>query len=251
MDSWTTVPAFWHAVTRLGEAQILLPACLAGLAWLALLARSRPAIESGTIGGRVGGAAVARSTLAGEAARDTAWRWALGLLLGTAVVTASKVAFIGYGIGSATLDFTGFSGHSMYATAVLPVLAALVAGRAGAACGFAVAGLVMVSRVVLHAHSWSEVAGGAMIGTPIASVALGRMLAPRALLRAPSWLPLLLAAWLTLLPWRAPPSRTHDWVIQLSLQLSGRPFPYTRAQMMWEARHHRARSEGGGPLPSL
>lgn len=221
---------FWFALTRLGEAQVLLPAWLAGLAWLAFLSRSRPAVASGTIG-RLGS-----GTVAGDTAREAAWRWLVGLVAGTAVTTASKVAFIGYGIGSAALDFTGFSGHSMYSAAILPVLAALVAGRTGAACGFVLAALVMVSRVAVHAHSWSEALAGSALGAAIAGWALQRLLVPRRAVRVPPWLPLLLACWLALLPWRAPPSRTHEWVTRLSLWLSDRPFPYTRAQMMFEAR---------------
>jgi membrane-associated phospholipid phosphatase len=227
------LPAFWHAMTRLGEAQMLLPAFAAGVAWLVFLSRARPEVGSGTIG-RVGPAG-----FAGRPAREVAWRWSLGLVAGTLVTTLSKIAFIGYGFGSAALDFTGFSGHTMFATAVLPVLAALVGGRAGALCGAAVALTVMVSRVEVHAHSWSEVVGGATIGLAIASSALAPMFGARALMRAPWWLPLLLAGWLTLLPMRAPPLNTHGWVIRLSLWLSDRPYPYTRQQMQWEARRRR------------
>ncbi len=253
MQGWTTSPAdpeaaesglaalgwFWHAITRLGEAQILLPAFLAGVAWLVFLSRGRQQIVSGTIGlarrrGPHAHAAILGSaTVGGLPARDAAARWAAGLAAGTLVTTASKIAFIGYGVGSALLDFTGFSGHSMYAAAVLPVLAALVGGRAGAACGTVLALVIMTSRVRIGAHSWSEAIGGATLGLAIAGWTLSRYLAPPGAARAPWWLPLLLAGWLTLLPMRAPPSRTHDWVVRLSLWLSDRPVPYTRQQMLF------------------
>jgi hypothetical protein len=85
----------WTVVTRLGEAQILLPALVSVSAWLAW---------------RV------------AAPRTAAW-W-LGLTAVAALVTtATKLAFIGWGLGSAPLDFTGLSGHAMFAAAVLPLLA--------------------------------------------------------------------------------------------------------------------------------
>src|ERR1700748_3192602 len=106
---------FWFAVTRLGESQILLPAFLAGTAWLAF---ARPAWARGRLADTVHGHA--------HPARSTAWRWLAGVVAATAVTTASKIAFLGFGFGSAAIDFTGFSGHSMYATAILPVLGAIV-----------------------------------------------------------------------------------------------------------------------------
>ena len=45
-------------------------------------------------------------------------------------------------------------------------------------------------------------------------------------------LPLLLVAWLTLLPMRAPPSRTHGLVVSIALKLSGRSRPYTRFELL-------------------
>ena len=37
------------------------------------------------------------------------------------ITTVTKVAFIGYEVGYAPLDYTGISGHAMFAAAVLPV----------------------------------------------------------------------------------------------------------------------------------
>jgi len=134
----------WAAVTRLGEAQILLPAFAAGTLWLAFApGASRRAGADGT-------------PEADPPSRDSARAWVAGIVAATGLTTASKVAFLGFGIGSIALDFTGFSGHSMYAMAILPVLAALVAGARGAALGVLLALAVLVSRVELNAHSWSE-----------------------------------------------------------------------------------------------
>jgi hypothetical protein len=49
--------------------------------------------------------------------------------------------------------------------------------------------------------------------------------------RPPAWLGVVLLAWLLSLPVGAPPSQTHNWVVRLSLAVSDRPAPYTRAQM--------------------
>src|SRR4051794_7334239 len=46
------------------------------------------------------------------------------------VVIATKMAFIGWGIGIRALDFAGFSGHAMRAAAVMPVLCYLILQRA-------------------------------------------------------------------------------------------------------------------------
>jgi len=213
---------FWIAVTRLGEAQILLPAFLAGALWLAF---ARPA---GAYGRLAQGLAHAHD----HPARGAALRWIGAIVATTAATTASKVAFLGFGIGSAALDFTGFSGHSMYATAVLPVLAALVGGRRGAIVGVLAALLVTWSRVVLGAHSWSEAIAGLSLGAAAAGWTLADYLAHPGAVRAPWWLPVALLAWLTLLPMHAPPSRTHDLVVSISLKLSGRHRPYTRFELL-------------------
>ena len=213
---------FWFAVTRLGEAQILLPAFLAGALWLAF---ARPA-------GAYGRLAQGNPHAHDHPARLSALRWVGAVVANTAVVTASKVAFLGWGIGSATLDFTGFSGHSMYATSILPVLAAIVAGRRGAIVGALAAVLITYSRVKLGAHSWSEAISGMALGAAAAGWTLADYLAHPGAVRAPWWLPLLLGTWLALLAVKAPPSRTHGLVVALSLKLSGHHRPYTRFELL-------------------
>jgi membrane-associated phospholipid phosphatase len=213
---------FWLGVTRLGEAQILLPAFFAGALWLAL---ARPA---GARGRLARGDALAHD----HPARRSAWRWVAAIVATTAVTTASKVAFLGFGIGIAALDFTGFSGHSMYATAILPVLAAIIAGRPGAVVGVLMALLITYSRVNLGAHSTSEAIAGLVLGAAAAGWTLADYLAHPGAVRAPWWLPLLLVGWLAFVPLRAPPSRTHDVVVSLALKLSGRSRPYTRFEQL-------------------
>lgn len=200
--------SLWRVVTRLGEAQILLPATLALCLWLAWRPRAQPLVG-----------------------------WWLALLAAAAFATTlSKIAFLGWGIGSATLDFTGVSGHAMFAAAIYPLLfGAVFAGhavawqRAALGIGVALALLVAVSRVMVGAHSVSEVAAGTAVGGLVSAWALSRGHLPR--VRVPVLLPLALAVWLGVTPAHAPPSRTHDWVTKLALALSGRAEAFTRLDL--------------------
>ncbi len=224
---------FWYAVTRLGEAQILLPAFLAGAFWLAF---ARPPGARGRL-------ALGNAHAHDHPARRSALRWIVGIVVTTAIVTASKIAFLGFGYGIASIDFTGFSGHSMYSTAILPVLAAIVGGRRGAVVGALAALLVTWSRVKLGAHSPSEAITGLALGAAAAGWTLADYLAHPGAVRAPWWLPLLLAVWLTWLPMKAPPSRTHGLVVSISLKLSGRHRPYTRFELLAGLIDHPLRSD--------
>lgn len=198
----------WALFTRLGEAQILLPAMLFALAWLSLAARARgPAL----------------------------W-WLVGTGVVAVLTTISKVAFFGFEIGYAPLNFTGVSGHAMFAAAVLPVLTTLAGGgtapqrRAIAAlAGYALATLIAYSRIRVGAHSASEALAGLALGGAASALVLYFKHLPPA--HPPRWLGVVLSVWLLSVPVGAPPSPTHGWVVRLSLALSDRPAPYTRGQM--------------------
>lgn len=223
---------WWAQTTRLGEAQILLPAMLLTLVWLA----RKPG------GGRL------------------ALGWLGATVVAAAITTASKIAFIGYGVGWAALDFTGFSGHAMFAAAVLPPLLRLAAGpatRAGRvavpALGYGLALLVAVSRVQVGAHSASEVVAGFALGGLASAWALraGRWPA----LPVARWIPALLLAWAALGVGGAPPSRTHDLVTRLALAISGRSQAYQRRDLHHQHHQHQQnpqqRAEPGVlPLPA-
>ena len=219
--SWLDTLPFvdWHLFTRVGEAQILLPAAV-----LALLALARDV-----------------------AGRRLALSWLSMLVLAVALTTASKIAFIGWGLGSAALDFTGVSGHAMFAAAVYPLLlATLVPGerpgwvRAAVVAGALLALLVGISRVLTQAHSVSEVIAGLVIGGAVGALALGHARSPRG--HFGLWAPLLVALWLVTTPRVAPPSQTHAMVTRLALVLSGHDRPYTRAEL-------RARDRSGLSAP--
>ena len=205
-------PHAWQLLTRLGEAQILLPA--AAVAVLALLRRPP------------GRALVA-------------W-WAALLAVAVLITTVTKVAFIGWGVGWPALDFTGISGHAMFAAAVFPLLlGAVVPSLAGGAApavatGAALALLVGVSRLQVHAHTLSEVLAGLALGGAVSAAVLWRTRLPP--MRVSAWPLLLVLLWLTATPTQAPPSRSHDMVTRLALALSGHTVPHTRAELHLQRR---------------
>jgi membrane-associated phospholipid phosphatase len=200
--------SFWMVVTRFGEAQILLPALLTVALWLAL-----------------------RSN-----ASHTAARWLMLVAAAAAITTVTKVAFLGFGIGVAALDFTGISGHAMFATAALPLIAHAVSvghsdawRRRALAATYAFALVIAVSRVVIGVHSPSEVVAGCALGALASGAALAGVGAPQR--PVPKTLLVALFTWLLAGPAGAPPSPTHGWVVRLSLAVSGRSEPYTRAML--------------------
>jgi membrane-associated phospholipid phosphatase len=201
----------WHLVTRLGEAGLLLPCALLIAASLALRRRDwRPALL-----------------------------WLLPLSLAALLTTLTKIAFMGFGVGSAALDFTGISGHSMFAAAVYPTLGfALGSGadrrlRIAAVCGgYGLALLVAASRWKLGVHSPSECVTGFLVGAAASATALN-------LLAHPPWpsfrltgLAALVIVLATLVPQRDEALLpAHEMVTWVSLKLSGRSHPYTRADL--------------------
>ncbi len=125
----------WQAVTRIGDASVMLPVAAVVAVGLGL----------------------ARS-----------WRatglWLVLVGTGLGVIVASKLAFLGWGIGSRALDFTGVSGHTLLATlvsagaalAVLPGKAP-AGDRLGVVAGAVTGAVIAASRLALHVHSISEV----------------------------------------------------------------------------------------------
>jgi membrane-associated phospholipid phosphatase len=204
----------WLLLTRLGEAQIVLPcAMLAALVLLRKPNTRRLAVW---------------------------WMWSLGAAM--ALTTASKLAFIGWGIGYPELDFTGISGHAMFASAVYPLLfGTLLAPRApragwrwAVAAGFLLALLIGISRVMIGVHSVSEVVGGLLAGGIVSVLVLGLVRMPR--LSTGPIVPAVLVLFVAVMPVHAPASSTHSAVTRLSLLLSGNKEPYTRADMLHRVR---------------
>jgi membrane-associated phospholipid phosphatase len=198
----------WIFISRFGEAQILLPIALVMCLWLARRDEARPVVV----------------------------RWLAWMTAAATVTTVTKVAFMGWGIGSAALDFTGISGHSMFSAAVYPPLFYLTAAarpprwqKAAWLSGFVLALVIGISRVVTETHSWSEVIAGLAIGSAVSISTLWMARSRHA--RVPLWLPVGMGLWLAITPVHAPASTTHDMVTRLALKLSGRHAPHTREEM--------------------
>jgi membrane-associated phospholipid phosphatase len=196
--------SWWHGLSMLGSLPVTGPLGIAIAAWL----------------------------LAGRS-----WRlslsWCLLFGLGMLLVVATKVAWIGWGVGMPDVKFGGLSGHSMRACAVFPVAFYLAfhdadegARRAAAGLGVALALLVSISRVPVLAHSWSEVVLGALVGLAVSAAFISIAHSPRpqpfGRVMAGVLLPLLL-----IVP-QVEPLPTERWMTSLALYLSGHEKPFER-----------------------
>ncbi|WP_246542337.1 phosphatase PAP2 family protein [Collimonas antrihumi] len=163
--------------------------------------------------------------------------WCFLFTFGLVLVAVTKIAFVGWGIGIQSLDFTGFSGHAMRATAVMPVLFYLLLQKApplarlsGVILGFALGVIIGISRLVVHAHSVSEAVTGCLVGGMVALSFfwLSRSLPKPELHR---WLIVL-----TLIPVfltaQAKPAPTERWLNGVALYISGHDKPFARTD--WE-----------------
>jgi hypothetical protein len=202
--------SFWHTFTSLGDSGFLLPAALLAGLWLFLQGHTRTA----------------------------AFQWALMFGACGFVVMVSKIAFMGWGIGSAELDFTGFSGHTALATSVWPVLLWVAASRASrrwrlaaAALGWCLAIGIGVSRLALEAHSISEVVAGALLGTAVSTGFLWLQGPSPAPARGRRW-PLVAAIALMALALHGRPAPTQDALALIAAKLANRERPYTRGEML-------------------
>lgn len=162
-----------------------------------------------------------------------ALRWSVLFISGLAIVVATKIAFIGWGIGIHALDFMGMSGHAMRATAVFPVISYLVLQKSlpgvrasGVMLGLLLGVLVGASRIALQVHSVSEAVAGCAIG---AAVSLGFIWMSRELPRPHLDRRLIALGMFALLPAAyANPAPTTQWMNAVALYLSGHDAPYSR-----------------------
>lgn len=199
----------WFLITSLGGAGVTLPLAIAIALWLAL---------------------------------GYSWRIAAGWLVllcaAIGVVTVTKIAFLGWGVGVRELNFTGLSGHAALSTAVYPVALFLMLLPAqpkiravGVALGLITGIAVGMSRVVVEAHSPSEAIMGCAVGavTALMFVRWAWDAEPGRLSAAPvavSLLSLTVALHGVHLP-------TQRWVTHIALKVSGHERPYVRAR--WKA----------------
>ncbi|PFH12509.1 PAP2 superfamily protein [Collimonas sp. PA-H2] len=135
----------WMQISKIGSSNVMLPAAVAIAIWL-------------TAG----------------AARRLFLSWCLLFAGGLMLVAASKIAFVGWGIGIEAIDFTGFSGHAMRSAAILPTFFYLIFRQqvfalrwSAAMSGAGLAALISLSRVQLHFHSVSEALSGFLLGLAV------------------------------------------------------------------------------------
>jgi membrane-associated phospholipid phosphatase len=194
----------WMKITSFGGITVMAPAALAITAWLVVERSWRMAL----------------------------W-WCLLFTVGMSLVVATKIAFIGWGIGIRSLDFTGFSGHSMRATAVIPVLfylilqkASPIARASGVMLGMVFGVIIGISRLVLHAHSVSEAVAGCILGGMVSLTFIGILGPTQKFVLYRSLIALSLIALLAV-PC-AEPAPTQRWITGLALYLSGHDRPFVR-----------------------
>lgn len=159
-------------------------------------------------------------------------RWALAIALTGAVVLASKLMFLGWGIGIRALDFTGFSGHAAMSAAFWPITFALMGAHrprgtaTGFICGIALAAAIAWSRVPAGAHSWSEIISGFVIGAVAAGWTANALRSPLA--KSASHFVVIALLLGAAVPLAIPNLHTHDVVVELATWLSGRERPFHR-----------------------
>lgn len=196
----------WWALTWFGDSGLLLPVALLIAVWLASSRRTWPA----------------------------AALWILIFGGASLLVLLSKLAFLGWGMGSARFNFTGISGHTMLSASVWPVALWLLASRGThrlrvglALFGWLLAACIGVSRLAIYAHSGSEVAAGYLLGVAASASFLAvqrRTAHPR--LRASLVALSLLLPLLNLQPGHAAP--THGLIERMAMRLAGTDRPFTR-----------------------
>jgi membrane-associated phospholipid phosphatase len=202
--------ALLAAITWFGDSGFLLPVSLWITAWLGLP----------------------------PATRGSAGRWVVLFGLGCSMILASKLAFLGWGIGIAEIDFTGFSGHTALSASIWPVAGWLVTSQQGhrvrvtaAVLGLVFAAAIGASRLVLHAHSPSEVAAGFVLGAAVSGLFLWwqhRSPHPRL-----SWMLVVLSlATPALLQRPGSAAPTQDALEVIAMRLAGTDRVYTRADLL-------------------
>ena len=200
----------WIEITRLGESGLLMP--IAALMFLGFI----------FVATRLG------------------IYWAALFGLGVLVVVASKIAFLGWGIGVQSLNFTGFSGHTMLAASIYPTIAwfCVTPTRPRLRVGLFITALLFAaligwSRIEVNAHSGSEVITGYLLGAAVAAsfIALSGKQAKAMIPLWPIAFAFLVFGYLGI--GRITPS--HQIIVRVALAISGREQPFRRAQWLQQA----------------
>jgi len=172
-----------------------------------------------------------------SSSQRTVWYWLLAFGLAGLLVSLSKIMFLGFGIGSARFNFTGFSGHSAMSSTLWPVMMWLISGRwptfwraVTIAIGYAIPLMVGFSRLVIHAHSVSEVLAGLLLGFTLSSAFL--ISQRRTVLKGFSALQVGVAFLVPLLLMgHGRVATTQQFLERLSVKLAGLEKPFKRADL--------------------
>lgn len=197
--------SFWILITSIGNTVITIPITLTIAIWL----------------------------LAGRE-----WKMSLlwCVLFGAAMmlVLASKIAFVGWGIGIEALDFTGISGHATRAAMVFPVLFYFGLQRAprkisaiSVYLGVALGVLISISRVMVNSHSGSEILIGWLLGSCMCVIFL-QAIKNRAILISRRWLLACSFSLLFISP-AIKPYQPDNIIVSLALAISGHEKPFDRS----------------------
>lgn len=170
--------------------------------------------------------------------KRTAWYWVLAFCAAGAVVSLSKIAFLGFGIGSARFNFTGFSGHSAMSATLWPVMLWLLSGRLSnfwrglaLVVGYLIPLMVGISRLVLNYHSTSEVICGLILGFTLSTAFLvsQRRIRPHGFSPVQLCIALLLPL---LLIGHGRIATTQQFLLRLSVQIAGIDHAWTREELL-------------------
>lgn len=208
MTATTATISFWSLLSLAGSMAVMGPAGVFVGAWLALGKHMR----------------LARN-------------WVLLFGAGMAVVVLTKLAFMGWGVGIASISFAGFSGHAMRASAVLPVLFYLLFKHLrpsmlgfGVALGALLAVLITISRLELGMHPLSEAAGGSLLGFAIAWIFIRQAQKMKEFTIPPVLIGLGLCG-LLVAP-HVEPVPTEELISRVALMLSGHDQTFSRYDFM-------------------
>lgn len=164
--------------------------------------------------------------------------WLLAFGCAGFIVSLSKIAFLGYGIGSARFNFTGFSGHSAMAATLWPVMLWLLSGRLSnvwrglaLVVGYLIPLMVGISRLVLNYHSTSEVICGLILGFTLSTAFLvsQRRIRPHGFSPVQLCIALLLPL---LLIGHGRIATTQQFLQRLSVQIAGIDHAWTREELL-------------------